>query len=102
MNLRLLIILCVVQVFTSCNEENIEAARRTTIVDLICQEPDFTIFCELLHLSSDLDNDTIPDIIWRLEYAGVEFYDSVANQFCASNVETVFVPNDSSLIAFFG
>ncbi|MEZ5009149.1 MAG: hypothetical protein R2753_13445 [Chitinophagales bacterium] len=99
LKIYVVILLCLLY---SCNvklEENV--LRSVTLVNLICSDPNLTVFCELINNTSDLNSDGIPDIVYLLEYSDTSFYDSITQQFCPSFVETVFAPSDLAFDSLF-
>ncbi|MEZ5009148.1 MAG: fasciclin domain-containing protein [Chitinophagales bacterium] len=85
--------------------DDLEVVYEPTLIELVCQTPEISTFCELMYKTSP---STIPGIsfgqpvaAWRIQFSGRAGFDANTGEACASNVETVFAPSDSAFTVFF-
>jgi hypothetical protein len=102
--------ICTVFLATSCwigDQDDPEILYDSTLIELMCQNPDISTFCQLTYLTSLIPPGTIgggdgvdrvPSAAWKLQFSGRIIVDGVS---CSSGVESVFAPDNNAWIEFF-
>lgn len=93
-------------VLQSCwigDQDDPEILYEPTVIELLCQNPDLSTFCELVYLTPVIPEGTVgggsgigrvPEAVWKLSFSG---RGPIRNgQACPSDVETVFAPDNEA------
>lgn len=78
-----------------------EILYETTVIEVLCQTPELSTFCELIYLTSPIQTGNsaglVPKAAWVLQFAGRS---GGSNGACPTNVESVFAPTNEAFEDF--
>ena len=107
--LNFLIATCLTLSLSSCwigDQDDPEILYDTTLIELLCQTPEISMFCEMIYMTPPQllgeSPGLVPIVAWQLQFAGREGVGigSPGQTACPSNVETVFAPTNEAVIDF--
>lgn len=87
-------------VFQGCwvgDQDDPEILYETTIIEVLCQTPEFSTFCNMIYLTPPVHTGNsaglVPIVAWQLQFAGRDIVNGMA---CPSNVESIFAPTNQA------